>query len=122
MFRRSLECDDRLSESVCDANADITFKSSDDVLFKIHSKYLAATSGGLQVPAEILTSPDEVIPLEEPSEILDLLFQFIHPRTEVNNFRQPLVMNMDPNILFPLAEVAEKYQVFGAMNTCITRF
>ncbi|KJA14455.1 hypothetical protein HYPSUDRAFT_49171 [Hypholoma sublateritium FD-334 SS-4] len=112
----------KICPAFCDANADITFKSSDAVLFKIHSKYLAATSGGLQVPANFLTSPDEVIPLEEPSEILILLFQFIHPRTEVNNFRQPLVMNMKPDILFPLAEAAEKYQVFGAMNTCITRF
>ena len=108
-------------KSVCDADADITFKSSDEVLFKIHSKYLAAASGGLEVPPEILTTPDEVISLEEPSEILDLLFRFIHPRTESTNFRQPSVMDMEPGILFALAEAAEKYQVFGAMNTCITR-
>ncbi len=31
-------------------------------------------------------------------------------------------MDMEPRILFALAEAAEKYQVFGAMNTCITRF
>ena len=86
----------------------------------MHSKYLAATSGGLQVPPKFLTAPDEIVPLEEDSETLVLLFRFIHPRTESSNFRQPSVMDMEPGILFALAEAAEKYQVFGAMNTCIT--
>ena len=92
------------------------------------SKYIASilrqqvAGFKLQVPSETLTTPDEIVPLEEPSEILDLLFRFIHPRTESSNFRQPSVMNMEPDTLFVLAEAAEKYQVFGAMNTCITRF
>ncbi|KJA19543.1 hypothetical protein HYPSUDRAFT_44094 [Hypholoma sublateritium FD-334 SS-4] len=110
----------KIAPDFCDAHADVTFKSSDDVLFKMHSKYLAATSGVLQVPAKTMTSPDEVVPLAEPAEILDMLFQFIHPRTAISNFRQPLVVKMDASMLFPLAEAAEKYQVFGAMNTCTT--
>ena len=94
---------------------------------KFSSKYIASilrqqVAGlSLEVPPEILTTPDEVISLEEPSEILDLLFRFIHPRTESTNFRQPSVMDMKPTVLLALAEAAEKYQVFGAMNTCITR-
>ncbi|KJA14456.1 hypothetical protein HYPSUDRAFT_72587 [Hypholoma sublateritium FD-334 SS-4] len=87
----------------------------------IHSKYLAATSGGLQIPPAISTTPSEVVSLTEPSEILDLLFRFVHPRSEADNFRQSSVMNMASDTFFPLAEAAEKYQVFGAINTCFTR-
>lgn len=77
----------------------------------IRSKYLAATSGGLQVPAAMSTTPNEVVPL---TEILDLLFRFVHPRAE--GLRRTTF-----GAFFPLAEAAEKHQVFGAMNTCFTR-
>jgi len=61
------------------------------------------------------------IPLQEDSTTLEMLFQFIHPCGELSQFRQPSVMNMIPKSLFKVAEAAEKYVVFGAMNVFVTR-
>ncbi|GLB44006.1 hypothetical protein LshimejAT787_1501900 [Lyophyllum shimeji] len=51
--------------------SDITFKSCDGVLFKLHKRNLDVSSGVLS-PEGMQTSVDEVIPLEESSETLVL--------------------------------------------------
>jgi len=61
------------------------------------------------------------ISLEEPSSVLEVLFQFIHPRSESTQFRQPSVKSLEPELFFAIAEAAEKYIVYGAMNTFLTR-
>jgi len=102
---------------VCDPHADITFRSSDDVLFKIHSKYLEATSARLFTFAERKTSEfDDQAPLDETSEILEILFQFVHPPGEGSNHQQPSIMDIKPEIFFAVAGASEKYVVFGAMS------
>ena len=102
---------------VCDPHADITFRSSDDVLFKIHSKYLEATSARLSTFAE-RTMPefDNQAPLDETSEVLETLFQFVHPPGEGSNHQQPSVMDIKPEFFFAVAGASEKYVVFGAMS------
>jgi hypothetical protein len=63
---------------------------------------------------------EETVPLPETSDVLEILFQFIHPPSEAAGYRQPSVMQMEPNLFFKVAEAAEKYAVFGAMNLCVT--
>ena len=53
-----------------------------------------------------------VIQLPEKSVILDLLFQFCYPE------RHPELNDLAFDILAELAEAAEKYKVFSAMNIC----
>jgi len=61
------------------------------------------------------------IALEEPSAVLEILFQFIHPPSGSKCYRQPDVRSFGPDIFFAVAEAAEKYIVFGAINLCMTR-
>ncbi|EDR01410.1 uncharacterized protein LACBIDRAFT_295590 [Laccaria bicolor S238N-H82] len=103
----------RTSKHFCDAAADVVFQSSDGVLFRVYRSRLEANTGGF-APAKIPTL-DEVVVLSEPAEVLELLFQFTHPS------RQPSVLNLEFDLLFALAEAAEKYEVYGAMNTCNIR-
>jgi hypothetical protein len=94
-------------------DADVTFRSNDGVLFSVHKKNLEDHAGGFP-PAEFQTR-DEVVPLTEDAEILDLLFQSIYPQ------RMPDVNSLPFETLASLAETAEKYQVFPLMYICSTR-
>ncbi|KAF7976526.1 hypothetical protein HWV62_6351 [Athelia sp. TMB] len=91
-------------------DSDITFRSCDGLLFKIHHSNLAANSEGFAAPPG--TDSQEIVPLSEIGGTLELLFQFIYPQ------RQPDLVNMDFEQLAELAEAAEKYQVFAAMAIC----
>lgn len=88
------------------------------MLFKIHRKYLEATSAGFTAPPFVETDRELVL-LQEPSEVLEILFRFIHPPTESQQYRQPAMMGVKPDVLFAVAEAAEKYLVFAAMNMSI---
>ncbi|KAF8168477.1 hypothetical protein B0H34DRAFT_60834 [Crassisporium funariophilum] len=101
------------SERFCELNADLILTSSDGVQFHVYRKYLEACTSGFP-PAEIPVS-GEVVKLSEPAKVLEILLQFIHPQ------RQPSVRDMDIDLFFSLAEAAEKYGVYGAMNTCNNR-
>jgi len=99
----------------------VTFQSSDSVLFKIHRKYIETTSAGFALP-EFAETDQEPISLQEPSEVLEILFRFIRPPTESQKYRQPnMAVDVRSEIVFAVAEAAEKYVVFGAMNTCLSR-
>jgi hypothetical protein len=105
---------------VCDPTADLTFVSSDHVLFKIHGKHVNSNSAGLAITENMIIGSDTV-QLSEPSETLEILFQFIEPPSDSQNFRQPSVIGMEPSLFFAVAEAAEKYVVYSAMNICLTR-
>ncbi|KAJ7720656.1 hypothetical protein DFH07DRAFT_304722 [Mycena maculata] len=93
--------------------ADVIFQSCDGVLFGIHRANLQTNTEGFP-PAEISTS-GEIVPLAESSSTLELLFQYIYPR------RHPALDEIAFPDLAALAEAAEKYQVFSAMNICRIR-
>lgn len=57
----------------------------------------------------------ETMVLDEPSDVLEILFQFIYPR------RHPSLEDIDFETLAAVAEAVEKYQVFSAMNLCAVR-
>ncbi|KAF5309112.1 hypothetical protein D9619_012828 [Psilocybe cf. subviscida] len=102
-----------------DPTCDIILESCDGVLFKLHSKYLSATSAGFSAPDQTVIDGSPV-QLHESSAILEILFQFIEPPSDSRNFRYPSVVALEPTQFFLLAEAAEKYTVFAAMNACTT--
>ncbi|KAG6917479.1 hypothetical protein DXG01_002342 [Tephrocybe rancida] len=91
-------------------DAEITFQSSDNILFRIHKLNLTACSEGFSPPEN--STFDEIVPLSESSATLELLFQFIYPRP------LPELGKVGFEVLALLAEAAEKYRVFAAMNLC----
>ncbi|KAF8989151.1 hypothetical protein BDQ17DRAFT_479030 [Cyathus striatus] len=96
------------------SDADVIFQSSDGVLFALHKKNLAIYTGGF--PETDTTEADEVIiPLEEKSEILELLFQFVYPP----DF--PSLAGVPSEVFIQLAHAAEKYMVYIAMPACRAR-
>ncbi|KAJ6485189.1 hypothetical protein DFH09DRAFT_1458271 [Mycena vulgaris] len=95
------------------SDADVIFKSSDGVLFHVHRKNLEVCSEGF--PPEETSTEGGVVELTESSVTLELLFQFMYPQ------RHPALNTTPFEILYPLAEASEKYQVFPAMNICHIR-
>lgn len=100
--------------SVCAPDADITFQSCDHVMFRVHRKNLEINSEGFSAPSGT-TSSDSIVPLSECAEVLELLFQYVYPQ------RTPDLTSIRFKTLADLAEAAEKYQVFGAMEICMLR-
>ncbi|KAF9457614.1 hypothetical protein BDZ94DRAFT_1301777 [Collybia nuda] len=83
------------SSDRCDA--DVIFQSVDGVLFLIHRKYLEANTEGF------------------PPACFDTQNEFVYPA------RLPYLDSIPFETLAPLAEAAEKYQVYSAMNMCRVR-
>ncbi|KAI0317803.1 hypothetical protein OF83DRAFT_96974 [Amylostereum chailletii] len=99
-----------VNELFCAADADITLQSSDKVLFKVHRRNLAAYSEAF--PGEEVPSAGEIVHLSENSATLELLLQFMAKQ------RHPIVRGLPFNTVAPLAEAAEKYQVYSAVSVC----
>jgi len=102
--------DQSVSARFCAPDFDVTFQSSDGILFLIHKINLEVSAGSF-VPSEFETH-NEIARLTETAMTLDLLFQFCYP------VRHPDVEALEFGALALLAEAAEKYQVFSAMNIC----
>ncbi|KAG5637532.1 hypothetical protein H0H81_004228 [Sphagnurus paluster] len=92
------------------SDADVSFLSSDKVVFQLHRKYLEATCGAF--PSAEFETRGEQVPLTEDAETLEVLFQFVYPR------RHPDLKSTPFELLSRVAEAAEKYEVFAAMNVC----
>lgn len=91
------------------ADAEIQFRSSDQVVFRIHRKNLETSTAGFNPPEN--ATFDEIVELTEPAATLELLFQFIYPQ------RYPS-LTVDFAVLDTIAEAAEKYQVYSCMALC----
>jgi len=92
------------------SDADVTFQSSDMVLFHLHKINLEVCAAGFAPPGTDVRG--EIVPLTETAVTLEFLFRFCYPE------RHPDVEAMKFDALALLAEAAEKYQVFAAMNIC----
>ncbi|KZP05147.1 hypothetical protein FIBSPDRAFT_678043, partial [Athelia psychrophila] len=95
-------------------DSDVTFRSCDGILFKLHYANMKATSEGFS-PPEGTSSQDEIVSLTEDGDTLELLFQYIYPQ------RYPDPKDVEFTLLVKLAEAAEKYQVYTAMLICHVR-
>jgi hypothetical protein len=94
------------------SDSDLTIKSSDGILFKVHRQNLALHCEAFPGD-EIATLDDsEVVELTESSETLELLFQYMYRQ------RQPDLWKSTIQQLCLVAEAAEKYQLFSAMEIC----
>ncbi|KZP11907.1 hypothetical protein FIBSPDRAFT_1050434 [Athelia psychrophila] len=99
------------SDRFCAQDADMTFESCDHVLFRVHRKNLDSTSEGFSPPSGT-TASNEIVQLSERAEILNLLFQYAYPQ------RPPDLTSIPFEVFTGLAEAAEKYQMFAAMEIC----
>jgi hypothetical protein len=79
----------------------------------VHRKNLETNAGGFPPPG--FDTGGEVVPLTEAAPTLELLFQFIYPK------RHPDLEFTEFEVLSPLAEAAEKYEVYSAINICKIR-
>jgi len=79
--------------------------------------YLYRTSCSSSTVNTFKSSPRtaEIVPLTETSTILEILFQFVYPQ------RHPSLDDMNWATFAGLAEAAEKYEVYNAMNVCQIR-
>ncbi|KAF9474458.1 hypothetical protein BDN70DRAFT_866216 [Pholiota conissans] len=116
----------RLSDTFRSTEDAVTFISSNNVGFKIRRMSLNIyTSVGFAQPSNSedlsVSAESEPVHLLEHSDILEILFQFIEPPSESRNFRQPNVVGLESTVFFGVAEAAEKYVVYGAINVCVTR-
>jgi len=102
------------SDCTVDASdADVVFQSSDGVQFHLHRKNLEAVAGAF--PGPEFETNGEIANLAEPADVLQILFKFVYPR------RHPDLEDLDFSMVAAIAEAAGKYEVFPAINTCITR-
>ncbi|KAG6916789.1 hypothetical protein DXG01_005312 [Tephrocybe rancida] len=102
-----------ISDKFNASDADVVFKSSDNVLFHIHRKNLETHSEAFP-PSEFSTN-GEVVPLTEDASTLNNLFECVYPRRSSPIERLPF------EYLSKLAEAAEKYEIFSAMVVCKMR-
>lgn len=103
------------NDLVCDPQADITLRSSDGVLFKFYRRHLEVHSTVFADAEAFATASMDPVDLEETSEVLDILLQFMSRQT------QPDLTSLDFDILVSLSEAAEKYEVFAAIPACKIR-
>ena len=73
-------------------------------------KFLEANTGAF--PGSEFDTRGEVVHLTEPSHVLRVLFGFVHPR------RHPDIEELEFKALADVAEAAEKYEVFSAIDIC----
>ena len=62
--------------------------------------------------APLIQVSDDLVPLSETADVLELLFQFCYPK------RQPSLQSLNFDTLSVLAEAVEKYQIYGALEIC----
>jgi len=67
---------------------------------------------GPQDSANGSTAAEKILRFDEPSGILEIVFQFVYPR------RQPSLKDLDFQTIAAIADAVEKYKVFAAMNLC----
>ncbi|KAF7350763.1 BTB domain-containing protein [Mycena sanguinolenta] len=102
----------RTSQRFCASDADLTISSSDNVLFKVHRKHLEVHSD-VFADAANATRPengDEIVYLQESSEVLELLFQFMYRQ------RQPDLRHVEFPKFMEFAEAVDKYVVYSALS------
>ncbi|KAJ7575716.1 hypothetical protein C8J56DRAFT_837859 [Mycena floridula] len=98
----------------CSQVVDLTLKSSDGKLIGAHRENMGRFSDGFPHATAVINDKNEIVPLAEPAQILELLLEFMHPH------RLPSCDKLDIETVLSLARAAEKYLVYFAMGTCNT--
>ncbi|KII94580.1 hypothetical protein PLICRDRAFT_33384 [Plicaturopsis crispa FD-325 SS-3] len=101
--------------------SNVTLRSSDNVLFRVHKINLEmhseAFAGATALPPVAaddipMDAEERTVSLPETGEVLELLLQYMYLRP------QPVLDKLKVKTLTALAEAAEKYQVYAAMQPC----
>ncbi|KAJ3817568.1 hypothetical protein F5880DRAFT_1492708 [Lentinula raphanica] len=87
----------------------VSFRSCDGVLFRIDQWRLEFVAEGF--PLDISCRPDEVVPLEEDSQTIAMLFTFLYPNREI-----PDIGALSFNGIVKLLEAADKYAFNAAIE------
>ncbi|KAF8907668.1 hypothetical protein CPB84DRAFT_1744576 [Gymnopilus junonius] len=97
------------------SDADLVILSADNIQFHLHKKYLESNTGAFPGPGDVVVKSNpagDTTQLTEPARVLEILFQFIYPK------KHPTLVDVPYDILGPLSEAVEKYEVFSAMFAC----
>jgi hypothetical protein len=92
-------------------DSDLTLRSSDGILFKVHRRNLFAYSEAFDAGSSFKDT-GEIVELSENSATLELLLQYIYPKPPPN------LENLSARSLVRLAEAAEKYLFHSVIQTC----
>ncbi|KII85196.1 hypothetical protein PLICRDRAFT_335235 [Plicaturopsis crispa FD-325 SS-3] len=104
-----------ISERFCTSDHDVVLKASDGMHFHFYRKNLKVHSEGMLPTGDATeqsTAEPETISLEESSETIDLLLQFMLRQN------QPTLQNVSFSAVLALAEAAEKYRVYSVVAPC----
>ncbi|KZV74950.1 hypothetical protein PENSPDRAFT_155898 [Peniophora sp. CONT] len=108
--RIRLSEDGRICKRFSASDADLTLESSDKILFKVHRNNLSTHS--TIFPGEEFSSEGEIVKFSEDSEVLELVLQYVYPNV------LPDLGRISFELLKRLADAAEKYHIFSAMEIC----
>lgn len=100
---------------MCPVNADdsdLTIRSCDNELFRVHARNLHEHSESFPAPSGLLSRPEDIVSLPETAETLELLFQFMYPQP------QPNLRSLSFEKFAALTEAVEKYGVYPAQQVC----
>ena len=101
---------------VCSPDHDLILRSSDHTRFLVHRHNIEAHSEAFAAPIALRcassTYRNEVVDMTEPSSVLELLLQYMYRQP------QPDLTTVCFSDLMGLAEAAERYQVYPAMEIC----
>ncbi|KAF9459612.1 hypothetical protein BDZ94DRAFT_1171296, partial [Collybia nuda] len=93
----------------------VIFLSIDRVQFHIHKANMQVAAAGFSSDLIRILSNDGAVNLTETAATLELLFAFLYPK------RHPTLTGITFETLELVAEAAEKYEVYAAINICISR-
>ncbi|KAH9479755.1 hypothetical protein JR316_0008350 [Psilocybe cubensis] len=96
------------------SDSDVTCCSSDNILFNLHRVRLGTAAGVF--PGAEFDANGEVVQLQEPGEVLEVLFQFVYAE-KIGN-----IEDLEFDLLMQVAEAAEKYQMYAGKAMCDLRF
>lgn len=109
---------------VNDPTADVSYTSSDGVVFELHRKHIEVNAPNLPLP-DVPSVNDQdgsknpPIALQESAVVLDILFRFVRASTKDKKTLPPSLSDIIGPVLFEVAEASEKYGVVGALNVCL---
>ena len=94
----------------CKLTVDILLKSSDGELFGAHQRNLEMFTEGFPIAGSAVVS--DPVSLEETAEVLRLMLRYTH------NTRLRSLDGITFSLLASLAEAAEKYMIYSAVEFC----
>ncbi|KIK56752.1 hypothetical protein GYMLUDRAFT_173835 [Collybiopsis luxurians FD-317 M1] len=93
-------------------DGDVTFCSSDDILFRVHKVNLEVVSTGFP-PASLSLDETDVVKIEENAATLRLFFHFIYPGRPL-----PDLMSTSFELIHSVVTAADKWGMYHAMEIC----